>query len=682
MVPSRLDLNQFQDLSSTLKRVAAVRGAGVGARDGVPPSRWDQPRPKTPPPKKRPPPLAARAPLAAGDAEVLTVHAGITVELRDVAAANPAMVPAVEAADERLRRLPESALVFTNGRGEPDLRKNVEWQRLVAEEDALLRSYAGKRRKKPQSGDPAGKRARAAAPPPPGTALGAAGASARPAARSCSGASPTPRACPGAPTPQTTAAAGSSRRLQPKSPPTSRRAPRPGLRPRAARGATAGAGAGAPVGERGGARVHRPHAARAPPRRPRIARFASELKDYQDGRGDKDAIVRRVHGLLAGYPDLIRDFYNFLPPGDRAAGAADQPPGAAPYRQQPAAPPPVYRQQPAAPPPAAALMPPVVQGRPPPRRRRRPPTTCGARARVRADGLLRRPRERRARHRLGRAVDGHARAGARPGHRAIARRPGRAMAPRARRAAALRGLRAAAGARPGPAPGSGRRQQAAQRAVAMVSVAGLRHGPPPPRRRRRRRGGGAAAARDALGPGGAVDAAVRTLATAAAMLRVFAAAAPRRQRPPARATPRAREDGRGGARRLPRDAATFALFADVAAKAAVALATNAAADDDLVAALAAFGAAAGAAATPLLARVIGLLPDATTVQSRVYVARMRKPTALAEVADAQDLLFADGGAEAAPWHVRLGASEPLYRTFPSAFLGLGRGVGGGGESPI
>ena len=29
-------------------------------------------------------------------------------------------------------------------------------------------------------------------------------------------------------------------------------------------------------------------------------------------------------------------------------------------------------------------------------------------------------------------------------------------------------------------------------------------------------------------------------------------------------------------------------------------------------------------------------------------ARMRKPTALAEVADAQDLLFADGGAEAAP----------------------------------
>ena len=32
-------LNQFQDLSSTLKRVAAVRGTGVGARDGVSPRR-------------------------------------------------------------------------------------------------------------------------------------------------------------------------------------------------------------------------------------------------------------------------------------------------------------------------------------------------------------------------------------------------------------------------------------------------------------------------------------------------------------------------------------------------------------------------------------------------------------------------------------------------------------------
>ena len=649
----------------------------VRRRKSRPPSSPNpsQPRPKTPPPKKRPPPRAKarRGRGPPGDAEVLTVHAGITVELRDVAAANPAMVPAVEAADERLRRLPESALVFTNGRGEPDFRKNVEWQRLVAEEDALLRTYAGKRRKKPPPGGPAGKRARAAAPPP---RPGPRGSEPR-RKRTPGGAELLRRLADAARLPRGAYAAADGRcrllarvaykaELDVDQPPRPR-PPKPVVRAPAP-AAPAPAPAPAPQSENAAAReyigrmqhVHRLDASV-------IARFASELKDYQDGRGDKDAIVRRVHGLLAGYPDLIRDFYNFLPPGDRAAAraAVDRPPPGArgPYGQQPAAPP-IYRPPPAAPPPAAALMPPVVQGRPPPARAAPPPPVDYLAAPARPASVPTAffgAHENGARD-IGWAVPStvmlapaHAQAiaaiaaAARPAR--WARPPPAAPAPPPYAAFAP-----PPGPRPrGRPPGSGRRQQAAQRAVAMAAWQAYGTGPPPPAAAFSpppRRPAAPPRLEMPRGPGGAVDAAVRTLGDRlAAMLRVFAAppraAVDARDRPLARDVSELAKTAAAALVAFPRDAATFALFADVAAKAAVALATNAAADDDLVAALAAFGAAAGAAATPLLARVIGLLPDATTVQSRVYVARMRKPTALAEVADAQDLLFADGGAEAA-----------------------------------
>ncbi|KAH8093501.1 polynucleotide 5'-hydroxyl-kinase [Aureococcus anophagefferens] len=523
-----------------------------------------QPRPKTPPPKKRR--RRRRRAAAAGDAEVLTVHAGITVELRDVAAANPAMVPAVEAADERLRRLPESALVFTNGRGEPDLRKNVEWQRLVAEEDALLRSYAGKRRKKPQSGDPAG--SASAAPPPPGPAARAA-AQAHARRR---GAAPAPRRRRA---PARGAYAANDGRCRLRASPTKRNSPdqppRPAPKPVVRAPAPAApppAPAPAPQSENAAAREY-------------IGRM-QHLKDYQDGRGDKDAIVRRVHGLLAGYPDLIRDFYNFLPPGDRALA-----PSTSRRRRAPTASRPRRRRSTAS----------------SPRRRRRRRRSCrlwsraGRRPRAPppADYLAAPARpasvptaffgahENGARD-IGWAVPStvmlapaHAQAIA-----AIAAAAKPALGAPPPRAAALRGLRAAAGAAARAGPGLGPPPAGRPARRRHGSVAGLRHGPPPPRGDARRRRGGPRRRRGSRcpGPGGAVDAAVRTLGD---RLRPCSRFAPPRVADAATAAARrlrAREDGRGGARRLPRDAATFALFADVAAKAAVALATNAAADDD------------------------------------------------------------------------------------------------------
>ncbi|KAK7248633.1 hypothetical protein SO694_00164045 [Aureococcus anophagefferens] len=515
----------------------------------------------------RPPRAARGAAGRAGDAEVLTVHAGITVELRDVAAANPAMVPAVEAADERLRRLPESALVFHERPGEPDLRKNVEWQRLVAEEDALLRSYAGKRRKKPQSGDPAGKRARARAPPRPGTAARAArGAQAHARRREL-----LRRLADAARLPRGAYAANDGRcRL------LARVAYKAEI-------ASENAAAREYIGRM--QHVHRLDASvidRA---------FASELKDYQDGRATRTPSAGRRQ---------------------RARAAARRLPRCAPA--------------------ARASVPTAFFGAHENGARdigwAVPSTVMLAPAHAQAIAAI--------------AKGGQARCAGRR------RRQGAS-------AAALRGLRAAAGAAaPGPAPGLG--PPPAGRPARRRHGRGQAYGTGPRRRQRRRsrrRRGGPRRRRGSRCPGAPAAPSTPPCGPWATASRPCSASSPRRAPSP---TPRrfraatlgAREDGRGGARRLPRDAATFALFADVAAKAAVALATNAAADDDLVAALAAFGAAAGAAATPLLARVIGLLPDATTVQSRVYVARMRKPTALAEVADAQDLLFADGGAEAAP----------------------------------
>lgn len=236
----------------------------------------NKPRPK--PIRMRPPPLRgtpwpASRPLdpTASLTTLPRTSYAMRVEARPLQAAQRALV-AARAADARIQQVPEANLIYTTRDGEPDLRKTREWQRVVAEEARLLASFGGAR---PSS-------AKRQTPPPRQK-------------------------------PKRARAENALHRLASRGP-----KPGPARLKRLARATyDAGPAPAKPTDVRDYIRrmqqVHKLAAGT-------IATFAGLLKHYQSKRPflrQRDGQVLAIFNLLKGFPDLVNDFYQFLPEEDR-----------------------------------------------------------------------------------------------------------------------------------------------------------------------------------------------------------------------------------------------------------------------------------------------------------------------------------------------------------------------------